>query len=36
MDNGDQQLAIEYYQKSLQINPGNSNAVRMLKKLNAQ
>ncbi len=36
MDNGDKQLAIEYYQKSLQINPGNSNAVRMLKKLNAQ
>ena len=36
MDNGDKQLAIEYYQKSLQINPGNANGVRMLKKLNAQ
>jgi len=36
MDNGDKQLAIEYYQKSLQINPGNTNGVRMLKKLNNQ
>jgi len=36
MDNGDKQLAIEYYQKSLLINPGNTNGVRMLKKLNNQ
>ena len=34
MDNGDRQLAIVNYQKSLQINPGNTNAVRMLKQLN--
>jgi imidazolonepropionase-like amidohydrolase len=36
MDNGDKQLAIENYQKSLQLNPGNTNGVRMLKKLNSQ
>jgi imidazolonepropionase-like amidohydrolase len=36
MDDGDKQLAIENYQKSLQINPGNTNGVKMLKKLNAQ
>jgi cytochrome c-type biogenesis protein CcmH/NrfG len=35
MDNGDKQLAIENYQKSIQLNPSNKNAVEMLKKLNA-
>lgn len=36
MDNGDKQLATENYQKSLQLNPGNTNGIRMLKKLNPQ
>jgi CubicO group peptidase (beta-lactamase class C family) len=31
--NGDKQLAIENYQKSLELNPGDSNAATMLKKL---
>jgi tetratricopeptide (TPR) repeat protein len=35
MDDGDRLLAIANYQKSLQINPKNGNAVAMLKKLNA-
>ena len=34
MDNGDTQLAIANYQKSLQLDPSNKNAVQMLKKLN--
>jgi len=33
MDNGDKALAIEYYEKSLALNPANSNAVQMLEKL---
>jgi CubicO group peptidase (beta-lactamase class C family) len=33
MKNGDKQLAIENYEKSLKLDPGNSNAVEMLKKL---
>ena len=36
MDNGDKELAIENYKKSVQLNPGNANGVAMLKKLNAQ
>ena len=35
MDNGDKGLAIANYQKSLQLDPSNSNAVEMLKKLNS-
>ena len=35
MDNGDKQLAIANYQKSLQLDPANKNAVEMLKKLTA-
>ena len=35
MDNGDKAQAIANYQRSLQINPGNANAVKMLQKLNA-
>jgi imidazolonepropionase-like amidohydrolase len=35
MDNGDTRLAIANYQKSLQLDPSNSNAVQMLKKLNS-
>jgi CubicO group peptidase (beta-lactamase class C family) len=33
MKNGDKQLAIENYEKSLKLDPSNSNAVEMLKKL---
>lgn len=35
MDNGDKQLAIDNYQKSIQLDPSNKNAVEMLKKLSA-
>ena len=35
MDNGDKELAIANYQKSLQLDPANTNAVEMLKKLMA-
>lgn len=35
MDNGDTRLAVANYQKSLQLDPSNSNAVQMLKKLNS-
>jgi pimeloyl-ACP methyl ester carboxylesterase len=33
MKNGDKELAIKNYKKSLELNPRNSNAVEMLKKL---
>jgi tetratricopeptide (TPR) repeat protein len=33
-DNGDTDLAIQNYQKSLQLNPGNTNAIEKLKQLN--
>lgn len=33
MIKGDKESAIKYYDKSLQLDPGNSNAVEMLKKL---
>jgi len=33
MDNGDKDLAVANYRKSLELNPGNTNAVLMLKKL---
>jgi hypothetical protein len=36
MDGGENELAIANYQKSLQLNPKNRNAVVMLKKLNAR
>lgn len=35
MDNGDKPEAIANYQKSLQLNPKNRNAVSMLQKLNS-
>jgi tetratricopeptide (TPR) repeat protein len=35
MDDGDKAQAIANYQRSLRINPGNVNAVKMLHKLNA-
>ncbi len=36
MDNGDRELAILNYRKSLALDPGNSNAVAMLKRLGAR
>jgi imidazolonepropionase-like amidohydrolase len=36
MDNGDKDLAIKNYQKSLQLNPANTNGVEKLKQLGAQ
>ena len=35
MNNGDKELAIENYEKSLKLNPDNLNAVEVLKKLKA-
>jgi CubicO group peptidase (beta-lactamase class C family) len=35
MTNGDKDLAIANYKKSLELNPANSNAAEMLKKLEA-
>jgi len=36
MMNGDNELAIRNYQKSLELNPDNSNAAEMIEKLRAQ
>jgi tetratricopeptide (TPR) repeat protein len=36
MDNGDKELAIRYYEKSVQINPHNTNGIEKLKQLKAQ
>jgi hypothetical protein len=36
MDDGDKNLAIENYEKSLQLNPYNANGARRLKILHAQ
>jgi tetratricopeptide (TPR) repeat protein len=36
MDDGEKALAIANYQKSLQLNPKNRNAVAMLQKLNSR
>lgn len=33
IENGQNDLAIEYYQKSLKLNPQNTNAVNMLKRI---
>ena len=33
MVNGDKELAIQNYNRSLELNPDNQNAVEMLKKL---
>jgi CubicO group peptidase (beta-lactamase class C family) len=33
MENGDRELAVRNYRRSLELDPGNSNAVQMLKKL---
>jgi imidazolonepropionase-like amidohydrolase len=36
MDHGNRDLAIQNYRKSIDLNPANTNAVRMLEKLTAQ
>jgi tetratricopeptide (TPR) repeat protein len=36
MDNGDKELALANYQRSLQLNPENTNARQMMRKINAQ
>ncbi len=36
MDHGDNELAIRNYKRSLELDPGNTNAAAMLKKLHAQ
>ena len=36
MVNGDRELAIKNYQKSVELNPQNTNGVEMLKRLQAQ
>ena len=33
MIKGDRALAIKYYQKSLELNPDNTNGVQMLKRI---
>ena len=35
MDNGDKDLAIRNYERSLQLNPNNVNGIKMLEKLKA-
>jgi hypothetical protein len=35
-ENGDTALSIAYYQKSLELNPGNTNAVRMLAEMGVE
>jgi Flp pilus assembly protein TadD len=35
MEHGDRELAIANYRKSLALNPNNTNAVAVLKKLGA-
>jgi tetratricopeptide (TPR) repeat protein len=35
MDDGNKLQAIANYKKSLQLNPANNNAIKMLQKLNA-
>ena len=34
--NGNKELAIKNYERSLELNPANSNAVEMLKNLDAE
>ena len=36
MEDGQKELAIENYEKSLEINPGNTNGIDMLKKLGVE
>ena len=36
MVGGDSELAVKYYQRSLELNPANTNAAEMIKKLRGQ
>jgi tetratricopeptide (TPR) repeat protein len=36
MNAGENDKAIQFYKKSLEINPANNNAVEMLKKIREQ
>ena len=36
MTGGDKELAIRNYRRSVELNPGNTNAVEMLKKLEGE
>lgn len=36
MDHGDKELAIQYYEKSIQINPRNTHGIETLKQLKAK
>ncbi len=36
MTNGDKEEAIKYYEKSLELNPGNTNGIEQLKKLGVE
>jgi hypothetical protein len=36
MARGDKELAIKNYKKSLELNPKNDNAVKMLKQLRGE
>ena len=36
MMNGDKELAIRNYQRAVELNPQNTNAIEMLKKLGSQ
>jgi len=36
MEDGQKELAIQYYEKSLELNPENTNGMEMLKKLRAE
>jgi hypothetical protein len=36
MINGDKDLAIRNYEKAVELNPQNTNAIETLKKLRAQ
>ena len=36
MTNGDKELAIRNYQRAVELNPQNTNAIEMLKKLREQ
>jgi cytochrome c-type biogenesis protein CcmH/NrfG len=36
MTNGDKELAIRNYRRAVELNPQNTNAIEMLKKLRSQ
>ena len=36
MKNGDDEIAILSYEKSLELNPTNTNATQMIQRINSQ